>query len=126
MRELVPKFAKFCLVGAITTALLFAILIAGVRLAGVDAVIASSAGYITGAIANYALNYAFTYRSVRPHREAAPRYLLVVAIGAALNAALMTVQINLLGFHYLAAQVLATGTVLVWHFAGHLRWSFRS
>lgn len=126
MRELAPKFARFCLVGTVATALHFGILIVGVRLAGFDAVIASSAGYVVGAIANYALNYTFTYRSMRPHREAFPRFLLVVAIGAALNATLMAIQINLLGFHYLVAQVLATGTVLVWHFVGHLNWSFRS
>ena len=126
MRQLAPKFARFCLVGTVATALHFAILIAGVRLVGVDAVIASSVGYVAGAIASYALNYGFTYRSMRPHQEAVPRFILVLAIGLALNAALMAIQINLLGFHYLAAQVLATGTVLVWHFAGHLHWSFRS
>jgi putative flippase GtrA len=126
MRELATKFARFCLVGTVATALQFAVLIAGVRLLGADAVIASSAGYVAGAILSYALNYAFTYRSMRPHREAVPRFLLVLAIGSALNAALMAIQINVLGFHYLAAQVLATGMVLVWHFVGHLRWSFRS
>ena len=126
MRELAPKFARFCLVGTVATAVHFAILIAGVRLIGVDAVIASSAGYVAGAIVNYALNYGFTYRSMRPHQEAVPRFLIVVTIGATLNTALMAIQIDLLGFHYLAAQVLATGTVLVWHFAGHLHWSFRS
>lgn len=126
MSELGWKFARFCLVGAVATALQFAILIGGVRLFGVDPVTASSAGYVVGAIANYALNYGFTYRSARPHHEAVPRFVAVLGIGLALNALLMHVQVHLLGFHYLAAQIVATGIALVWHFAGHLHWSFRS
>lgn len=126
MSKLVLKFARFCLVGAVTTALLFAVLIGGVRLFGIDAVIASSAGYVAGAIANYAMNYGFTYGSVRPHREAAPRFLIVVGIGLVLNALLMRIQVHMLGFDYVVAQVFTTATVLVWHFAGHLYWSFRS
>lgn len=126
MSKLASQFVRFCLVGTIATALQFAILIGGARMLGVDAVIASSAGYVTGAIASYAMNYGFTYRSVRPHEEAVPRFIVVVAIGSVLNAVLMQIQIHELGFDYLAAQVLATGTVLVWHFVGHLHWSFRS
>ena len=47
MSELGWKFARFCLVGAVASALQFAILIGGVRLFGVDPVTASSAGYVT-------------------------------------------------------------------------------
>jgi putative flippase GtrA len=96
-----------------------------VQLAGIDAVLSSSAGYIVGAIVNYILNYYYTFRSDKRHHEAAVKFFTVAAVGFILNGAIMHWIISGLGAHYLLAQVAATGLVLVWNFLGNRLWTFR-
>jgi putative flippase GtrA len=118
------QFLSFATVGACGTAVHYATLIAGVSL-GVDPVTASALGWTLGAVVNYSLNYHFTFRSGLGHRQAAPRFALVAAIGLLLNTVLMAVQIGPLGLHYLVAQCFATGTILCCNFVLSRSWAFR-
>ena len=47
-----------------------------------------------------------------------------LAVGLGLNLLLMQVFTARWGWPYLLAQMLTTGLVLFWHFAGHALWSF--
>jgi len=38
---------------------------------------------------------------------------------------LMSLFMELLGLHYLLAQVLTTALLLLWHYAGNALWTFR-
>jgi putative flippase GtrA len=38
----------------------------------------------------------------------------------------MSVAISLIQLHYLIAQVIATGIVLIWNFLGNRIWTFRA
>lgn len=118
------QFAAFCGVGALATAVHYTLLVALVELAGVGAVAASSAGAALGALVGYALNRRYTFRSGRRHGEALPRFAATAAAGWLLNAAVMYVATQVLGLHYLAAQVLATGIVLAWNFGMNRAWTF--
>ena len=60
-----PQFLRYAGAGAIGTALHYAMLIGLVQLARIDAVVASTAGAIAGAIVNYVLNHRFTFASDR-------------------------------------------------------------
>ena len=88
-----------------------------------SSVAASTLGAVCGAAVNYALNHRFTFRSVRPHAHAAPRFLAVSALGIALNAAIVAAG-DTIGMPYLAAQVVATGAVLLTAFTVNRRWTF--
>jgi putative flippase GtrA len=45
------------------------------------------------------------------------KFAIVIGIGAALNAAIVAFFIRS-GLHYMIAQLIATGVVLIWNFAG--------
>jgi putative flippase GtrA len=117
------QFLAFAAVGACGTVTHYATLIAGVSL-GIDPVAASALGWTLGAVVNYSLNYRFTFRSGLSHREAAPRFAVVAAIGLLLNTLLMATFIRM-GLHYLIAQVIATGVVLCCNFLLSRVWAFR-
>lgn len=103
----------------------YATLVALVRGANVGPVAASGLGALLGALVNYRLNYSFTFRSDKRHRDVIAKFLAVAAVGLGLNVALMALLTHLLSLYYLAAQVLTTGTVLLWTFTGNRLWSFR-
>ena len=119
-----PQFFRYGSAGAIGTAAHFAVLVALVQLAGADAVAASTAGAIAGAMINYALNHRFTFASRRAHRIALPRFCLVAGAGILLNAAVLAAILAVFHPHYLVAQIIATGTVLVAGFVANRKWTF--
>jgi putative flippase GtrA len=123
-----PRFARFLRfggVGAVATLIQYLILVALVRLAGIDPVTASTTGFVTSAVFNYALNYRFTFASDKPHREAMLKFLVILAGGIALNTLLMALATHVLDLHYIAAQLATTLLVLCWNFLGNEFWTFR-
>lgn len=118
------RFGRFLGVGAFATGLQYALLVLGVEVLGADPVAASAVGFAVSAVANYWLNYRYTFQSDRPHRSAAGRFALVAAAGLVLNTLLMQALAGRLGLQYLLAQVLTTSAVLIWNFAANALWSF--
>ncbi len=124
MIALFRQFSLFSLVGVAGTLAHYALLFALVSGAAVHPVPASAAGALLGAIVNYMLNYRFTFRSRRLHREALPRFMVIAAVGMVLNALLMWLLVEPFSMHYLIAQIAATGCVLVWNYLGNRLWTF--
>lgn len=118
------QFSVFSLMGAMGTAAHYALLFLLVTGVGVHPVPASVAGAVLGAVINYILNYRFTFRSNRKHQEALPRFLAIAATGLALNTILMWLLVEPLRMHYLGAQLIATGCVLIWNYFGNRHWTF--
>ncbi len=116
---------RFLIVGGIATAVHYALLMALVHV-GVAPVPASSAGFVLGAIVNYALNRRFTFASARRHREAVPRFAATALAGLAINGALMWLFTTAGAPHYLIAQAGATIGTLAWNFAVNRLWTFSS
>jgi putative flippase GtrA len=108
----------------VATSIQYLILVAGVQLAHAAPVLASSIGFITAALANYALNRRYTFRSGKPHVEAMTKFATVAAIGLALNGMLLAAGTQLFGLKYLVAQVLATLAVLIWNYSANAVWTF--
>jgi len=118
------KLLRFMTVGGIATFIQYLTLIGSVELWHWNAVAASSLGYFLSAIANYVLNYYFTFRSDNRHRVAALRFALVAAAGLMLNALLMELLAEKLRLPYVAAQILATAGTLSWNYWANSKWSF--
>jgi putative flippase GtrA len=118
------QFIRFAIVGGVVTAIQYAILIALVQGAIAGAVAASSVGFAVSALANYALNRRFTFRSSQAHAEALPKFAIVALLGLAVNASLIWLFHIPVGLHYLLAQVLATGGTLLWNFTLNRIWTF--
>lgn len=123
---LVRQFAGFAAVGVFGLLAHYSVLTALVELAGADAVAASIAGFVAGGFVNYVLNRALVFRSDRAHRAAGPRFIAVAASGLVINAGAMALLVDHFGVYYLAAQVLVTGGLTVWHFLLNKFWTFRA
>jgi putative flippase GtrA len=123
-RPMTPQLLRYGLAGAVGTALHYAILVSLVQFAHAPAVAASTAGAVAGALVNYVLNHRFTFASSRTHDHALPRFAAVALAGIAINAIVMNAMLSLLGVHYLAAQIVATGVVFVASFFINRAWTF--
>lgn len=119
------RFLTYALVGAVGTLAQYCILIVTVSMHWLTPVTASVIGAIVGAIINYFLNARFTFRH-DVHGSALPKFAMTALLGAALNGLLMKLQIDLLGWNYLVAQVVATALVMGITYFINLIWTFRS
>jgi len=122
---LVRQFINFTGVGFVSAIGHYGLLIALVQLAGVAAVPASAAGALLGAWINYTLNYHFTFRSSKRHREAVLKFAAVATVGLVLNTLFMWVGVEIIHAHYILSQIVTTGLVLIWSFAGNRFWTFQ-
>jgi|SRR5688572_5164049 putative flippase GtrA len=119
-----PVFGRYLLVGLAATAVHYALLLALVEFAGAAAAPAAAFGAACGALAAYAGNRSFTFKAGAAHRQALPRFLAVAACGSAGNGAIVWAGTEVLGMHYMAAQVIATAIVVWSGFALNRNWSF--
>jgi len=116
---------RYAIVGASATAVHWALLALLVEKLGAAPAPASAAGALLGACVAYAGNRGLTFRGTTvAHRVALPRFLIVAAAGAAANAGIVYFGTSA-GWHYLAAQTLATLTVLLVGYGVNRRWTFR-
>jgi putative flippase GtrA len=123
-RETITQFLGFAGVGAVGTAAHYLVLIGLVQGSGTNAVPASVAGFVVGALVNYTLNYHVIFRSDKSHLTAASKFMAIALVGLLLNTAIVWFAVNTLGIHYLVSQILATALVLVWNYAGNRIWTF--
>lgn len=122
--RLIRQFSAFFGMGLAAAAVHFGLLIGLVELLRVPAVPATLSGYLAGGIVSYLLNRTFTYDAQRDHVQAGWRFAVVAAIGFGLTFLLMSLLHGRFGWHYLPAQIITTGIVLVWSFHAHKYWSF--
>lgn len=125
LRRTASQFLRFAAVGGIATAIHYLILVVLVHAGNMNAVWASSIGFMVSAVCNYLLNYRYTFQSDVEHRRAIIRFFVVAGVGLVLNSITMQIAIEYIHVHYLLAQVLATGLVLLWNFTGNRLWTFK-
>ena len=112
--------------GGFATASHYATTIAAVELGGIVPLAASALGFGVGALVKYALNYFVAFRSAAPHSAAVPRFVVIVAVMFALNAAFFMVFHQWLGLHYMVAQVLTTIMLIPPGYLMSRLWVFRA
>ena len=123
--NIAAQFTVFSLVGVAAAIGHYGVLIALSELAGTQPVPASLAGYLVGGLISYVLNYRYTFRSTKQHREAVVKFAVAAGIGFVLNGVIMAVLTGLIALHYLPAQIVTTGLVLIWSFSCYRYWAFR-
>jgi putative flippase GtrA len=122
----IPQFGIFAVVGAVSTGCHFAVLWTLRERLGAGLILATTAGYLVGAVVNYVLNRRITFAHSRAGHEAIPRFATVVLAGMALNAGIMALLERLVpGVDYLLRQCAATGAVLIFNFVLNRAWTFR-
>ncbi|MFG6416583.1 GtrA family protein [Roseateles sp. DC23W] len=124
---MIAQLFSFLSIGALATLLQYA-LTAGFTLAGwLPLVAASTVAFMISAAFNYWANARLTFASQGSHAGNRPqqlRFLLMVALGCALNAGLLQVALAL-GLHPVLSQLLATAGVLASNFLLSRAWVFR-
>jgi putative flippase GtrA len=126
LRAMLGQFMRYAAVGAVGTLAHYATLVSLVSVLGLNVVLATTAGFVVGAIVNYALNYHFTFRSASKHSQAFVKFFGVALVGMLLNAAIMAALHGRLPLHYMVLQVFTTGLILVWTFVANRLWTFAS
>ena len=117
------RFIRYCAVGAVATAAHYALLVAGVALAGWPAWLCAGAGAIVGAQVAYAGNSRYTFAGRGRSLAAWWRFQATAVVGALVSMAVVASAVTL-GWHYLMGQVLATGLALLLTFGINKRWTF--
>lgn len=125
IRMLGDQFLRFSGVGIVGTSAHYTVLACLVYVGGVDPVLGSACGFVTGAFVNYLLNYRYTFHSNVSHIAGLPKFLTVALVGLVLNSIIISVATWVIGLNFAISQVLATVTVLMWNFAGNRAWTFR-
>lgn len=121
----IRRLTTFGLIGTLGTGAHYLTLVILVELMHVDPVTAATAGFFNGALLNYFLNYRYTFRSTKAHRDAAPKFFLIAALTGLLNSLLVYFGVNILGINYLLAQIIATIVVFFSNFGLNALWTFR-
>ena len=119
------QFVRFSAVGLVATVGHYTVLLVAVEAGGARALHASIAGSLVGAAISYVLNYRFTFESNQGHPETLSKFLTVATVAFLLNGAIMAVLTGPVPIHYLAAQVVSTGVVVLWTFSVNRWWTFR-
>lgn len=120
------ELLKFANSGAVGTAAHYTVLWSLVSLFGINPVLGSAAGAITGAGINYVLNYHWTFNSKLPHSRTLPRFLVIAVISLVLNTWLMALLVSKTTLYYLIDQLIATGICLAANYVASRFWAFRS
>ncbi|MEN6440994.1 MAG: GtrA family protein [Syntrophobacter sp.] len=114
----------FAAMGSAGTFLHYSILIGLVQLLKIAPTLASTVGFIFGALTNYLLNYRYTFRSRKSHSLTIGKFYAVALSGMLLNALLLGIFVDILSLHYIPAQVLTTFLIFLWTFSGNRWWTF--
>lgn len=87
-------------------------------------VIATTFGFLVGAIINYLLSYRWVFRSQRRHVVAAPQFITVAAFTMVINGMIVWLLTTQLSVYYLLAQVVATGVAFLGNYVLNSVWTF--
>lgn len=118
------RLLRYTLVGALATAVHYAVLVFSVEAARWPAWLASGAGAVVGAQVAYLGNLSYTFGYRGGIGGSWLRFQLTALAGALQGMAVVAIAVAL-GLHYLPAQVLATVTGLLTTFAINRHWTFR-
>ncbi len=114
----------YSMVGVSGTAahwILFFVMINYVK-AGV--VVASSAGFVLGAVINYYLNYCLTFKSKKAHSKAALRFLFCSFILFLINMLSVHILVSFFHFHPYVSQFISSGIILFTGYCINKLWTF--
>ena len=118
------QFLRYTSVGALATAVHYALLVIGVEAFGWPAFAASGFGAVVGAQVAYAGNRRFTFAHRGSVRASWPRFQATALVGAAVGMGIVALGVRW-GVHYLLAQMVATGASLLLTFGINRAWSFQ-
>jgi putative flippase GtrA len=119
------RVVSFAFVGAVGTLMHYLTLVVLVEVFDTSPTVATTAGFVVGAIVNYALNYRYTFRSAKSHLDAGPKFFACAILSGCVNTAIVAVGVSSFNGEYLLVQLIATGAVFALNFLLNSEWTFR-
>ena len=119
------SFVLYVVSGVASVATHYLFTIVAVELFGWRALIATSVGFLVGAITKYFMNYFLAFASEEPHGKAVPRFTVMLLTLFAANGAIFWVLHDHSGWHYLVAQVVTTAILVPVGYLANRVWVFR-
>lgn len=118
------SFIRYLVVGGAGTVLHLLVMVAAVELAGLNLTLGVVLGYLAALLFSFALNYRWTFGSVRSPCATFVRYTLISLSGLALNALMVNGLVTYTGIWYLAAQLSVIWVVPITNYLLSRYWAF--
>lgn len=118
-----PLF-RYVISGSIAASAIFVLLALQVELLSVPPLVASTVCFVVGSLINYSLQYHWTFQADGPHSVMFVRFSLVTLATMTLNIGLFWVFTEVFQIHYLIAQGLAIGLIVVVNFLINKHYTF--
>lgn len=117
---------KYIIVGGLGTVCHYVIMVVAAELLLFPLWLSTTIGFTAGAIVNYILNYAFTFKSQKKHIETAPKFFIIGFLGMLLNVLglLFLIKLSFFEKYYMVAQLIATIVVTFSTFTLNKYWTF--
>lgn len=122
-RDDIGRFARFALVGGLSTGIYFGLLLL-LRDVIASTLVLAGVCYALSMALNYVAQSTFTFRAGRPSRRAARRFVVMHAGALAFNAGAMGALVDLAGAMLLPSQVLVTGVLAVSTYLASKHWVY--
>lgn len=113
---LLEQFIRFLVVAGTATAIHYVLMVLLHERFRWPLTTATTTGFAISAVFNFIASRQFTFRSQAPIAQSAGRYILVSGTGMLLNTSIFWLLNEWLKSYYMVAQVIATGTVMLWNF----------
>lgn len=124
--ECLMQLSRFLVVGVLATFLQYGCMWTLLAFELFSPLAASSAGFGLSAIANYLLNYKYTFASNRQHKSAASRFIGLIVIGLTCNACLLIGLSDGWHLNIWLSQIISSVLVTFLNFAIAKLWVFSS
>jgi putative flippase GtrA len=124
MNALLSRGVRYGIAGVAATIVYSAAVAALVELAGTGPVTAAALATLLVMVSSYAVNRAWVFDTDRPHASAFGRFAVASALSIALNAGLMYLSVQVLGWWYVAGLALTTAVVPPTNFVINYLWCF--
>ena len=127
MRKLIEQFLKFGVVGTIAFCIDYGVLMLLSQAVGVDPVLSAAVSFCVSVVFNYmaSMRYVFTHREDMSRGREFVIFIVLSAVGLAINEICMAVGVAVLGTSALMVTVtklFATAVVMVWNFFSRKKW----
>lgn len=119
-----PRLVRYGFAGGLSFLTHLIVLVALVEAGDIDPVLATMCGFLASVVVSYLLQHWWVFLADVPMREAFPRFLLVTAVGLAINSLIMGLGIRVANLHYLLVQIVAFVAVPVSNYLLNRSWTF--
>lgn len=125
------RLLQYVLVGALGLGVNQGVLFLATGVVGLSYVVGGTLSRVLSVLTNYAVNDAWTWKGrgdagAGEYVVRGIKYVLTRIVGIGIGLGALVVFVELLGLHYLVANVLAVGVGIVWGFGASERWVWRS